>query len=123
MTAQPPKVRVGEMVSGRAGGVRLDFEVLAGEQGLDPEITIPYIQKTGLALAGFEDELHPRRILILGPSEIQYLEPLSAGRNLRILVEVAARTQLLRSRGQRAPRRLRRAAPGEAEGAVSGGGG
>src|SRR5262249_5703172 len=41
-------------------------------------ITLPHIQKTGLALAGFDDYLRPGRVLILGESEIRYLEQLAS---------------------------------------------
>src|SRR5262245_60186350 len=54
----------------------LPVELLAGREGLDRAITSPYIQKTGLALAGFHEYLRPGRILIFGESEIRYLESL-----------------------------------------------
>ena len=54
----------------------LPLELLAGEAGLDRAITSPYIQKTGLALAGFHEYLKPGRVLIFGESEIRYLESL-----------------------------------------------
>ena len=44
----------------------------------DARITIPYIQKTGLALAGFDEYLRPGRVLVFGESEIRYLERLSS---------------------------------------------
>jgi HPr kinase/phosphorylase len=62
-------------------GVRTDvlglpLELVAGGAGLDRLITSPHPQKTGLALAGFHDYLKPGRVLILGESEIRYLEEL-----------------------------------------------
>ncbi len=47
--------------------------------GLDRRITSPHIQKTGLALAGFDAYLSAGRILILGESEIRFLESLAGG--------------------------------------------
>ena len=40
------------------------------------------MQKTGLALAGFHEFLKPGRVLILGESEIRYLESLAEPRRL-----------------------------------------
>ena len=54
----------------------LPIELLAGADGLSRVITSPHIQKTGLALAGFDAYLKPGRVLILGESEIRYLEGL-----------------------------------------------
>jgi HPr kinase/phosphorylase len=81
-----PDVRVGALLRGRAEASGLSLELLAGADGLDRLITSPYVQKTGLALAGFHDYLRPGRILIFGESEIRYLESL----------EPAARTKALR---------------------------
>lgn len=52
------------------------MEVLAGEDGLGRLIRIARIQKPGLALAGFLDQLHPERVQILGETEISYLSTL-----------------------------------------------
>jgi HPr kinase/phosphorylase len=57
--------------------VGLPLELISGAIGLDRRITSPHIQKTGLALAGFDAYLSPGRILILGESEIRYLESLA----------------------------------------------
>ena len=45
-----------------------------GRRGLDRRITNPYIQKTGLALAGFHEYLQAGRVLIYGESEVRFLE-------------------------------------------------
>ncbi len=76
-----PDVRVGALLRGRAENAGLALELLAGVDGLDRLITSPYVQKTGLALAGFHEYLRPGRVLIFGESEIRYLESLEpAGR-------------------------------------------
>ena len=47
-----PGLTVGALLGSRAEAFGLPFEMLAGRAGLDRRITSPYIQKTGLALAG-----------------------------------------------------------------------
>jgi HPr kinase/phosphorylase len=54
----------------------LDVELLAGKSGVGRRVTIPYPQKTGLALSGFDAAVKGGRVLILGESEIRYLESL-----------------------------------------------
>ena len=72
----PPGVTVGALLRDRPDALGLTLTLLAGEQGLDRAITNPHVQKIGLALAGFQDYLKPGRVLILGESEIRYLEGL-----------------------------------------------
>jgi len=71
-----PAVTVGGLLEARPESVGLAIDLLAGARGLDRRITNPYIQKTGLALAGFHEYLHPGRVLIYGESEVRYLEGL-----------------------------------------------
>jgi HPr kinase/phosphorylase len=73
-----PAVTVGGLLDARPESVGLPVELLAGISGLDRRITNPYIQKTGLALAGFHEYLQPGRVLIYGESEIRYIEALDA---------------------------------------------
>ena len=84
--ASPPGVSVAALLSGRPELFGLALELLAGVDGLERLITSPYIQKTGLALAGFHEYLRPGRVLIFGESEVRYLESL----------DPTARTQTLR---------------------------
>jgi len=65
--------------------VGLPLDLIAGGSGLGRRITSPHIQKTGLALAGFDAYLSPGRILILGESEIRYLESLSSPQRVEAL--------------------------------------
>ncbi len=74
-----PGVAVGALLASRPEGFGLPLELLAGGAGLERLISSPYIQKTGLALAGFHEYLKPGRVLIFGESEIRYLESLEAG--------------------------------------------
>ena len=72
-----PAVTVGGLLESRPEAVGLPVDLLAGSAGLQRRITNPYIQKTGLALAGFHEYLQPGRVLIYGESEVRYLEGLS----------------------------------------------
>src|SRR3989454_9818563 len=74
--ASVPGVSVGALLRSRPEAFGLPLDLLAGADGLDRAITSPHIQKTGLALAGFHEYLKPGRVLILGESEIRYLESL-----------------------------------------------
>src|SRR5437762_5715898 len=69
-------VSVGALLRGRPETFGLPLDLLAGADGVSRLITSPYIQKTGLALAGFHEYLKPGRVLIFGESEIRYLESL-----------------------------------------------
>src|SRR5205809_4574117 len=77
MSSQP-SVTVRALLSSRPEAFGLPLELLAGADGLARVITSPHIQKTGLALAGFQEYLKAGRVLIFGESEIRYLESLSA---------------------------------------------
>src|ERR1700730_10304526 len=80
-----PGLTVGALLGSRAEAFGLPFEMLAGRAGLDRRITSPYIQKTGLALAGFHEYLRPGRVLIFGESEIRYLEGLDTAARIASL--------------------------------------
>ena len=66
----------------------IDLELLAGAAGLTRRITNSHPQKTGLALAGFDGYLREGRALILGESEIRYLESLESSARLEALRRV-----------------------------------
>ncbi len=74
-----------------ARGAGLEFDLLAGAAGLERRITRPYIQKTGLALAGFDEYLRPGRVLVFGESEVRYLEQMTAGARRAALARLLAR--------------------------------
>jgi HPr kinase/phosphorylase len=71
-------VSVGALLRSRPEAVGLPLALISGAAGLERRITSPHIQKTGLALAGFDAYLTAGRILILGESEIRYLETLAS---------------------------------------------
>jgi HPr kinase/phosphorylase len=65
---------VASLLGARGADADLDFDLLAGAAGLERRITLPYAQKTGLALAGFDEYLRHGRVLVFGESEVRYLE-------------------------------------------------
>ena len=71
-------VPVASLLGARGAGADLEFDLLAGAAGLERRITLPYVQKTGLALAGFDEYLRPGRVLVFGESEVRYLERMEA---------------------------------------------
>jgi HPr kinase/phosphorylase len=62
------------LLGARGAAIGLDLDLLAGAAGLERRITLPYVQKTGLALSGFDEYLRTGRVLIFGESEIRFLE-------------------------------------------------
>ena len=81
----PSGVTVASLFQGRVDAIGLALEVLAGVEGLHRRIASPHIQKTGLALAGFDVYLQPGRVLVFGESEIRFLESLSGPARLQSL--------------------------------------
>src|SRR5262245_52456707 len=78
-------VTVASLLKGRAEAIGLPLEMLGGASGIERTISSPHIQKTGLALAGFDAYLQPSRILVFGESEIRYLESLDPAGRLNVL--------------------------------------
>lgn len=56
-----------------ATDVDLGLQVMAGSRGLARLISVPRIQKPGLALTGWPEQLHEARVLIIGGTEIDYM--------------------------------------------------
>jgi len=75
------------------GDYHLKLELLAGKQGRLKKITIPRIQKPGLALTGDTSNLHSGRLQIIGKSEISYLSGLPE-KKLRSVVEKICKIDL-----------------------------
>src|SRR6187401_770693 len=78
-------VSIGVLLRSRPESFGLPLELLAGADGLERQITSPYIQKTGLALAGFHEYLKPGRVLVFGESEVRYLESLDTVSRMNML--------------------------------------
>lgn len=84
-------VTVGSLVGQHDEGGGLSLEVLAGAAGLDRRISIPFIQKIGLALCGFDDCLRPGRVLVFGESEMRFLGRMPPADRLSALGRMFAR--------------------------------
>ena len=63
------EITVGELLERSELGVK----AVAGMAGLGRTVTVPRIQKPGLALTGWPEQLHEGRVLVLGGTEIDYL--------------------------------------------------
>jgi len=83
-------VTVRGLLDSRSDALDLSIELLAGARGLDRLITNPHPQKTGLALAGFQEYLRPGRVLVFGESEIRYLEGLDQPGRTAVLKRILA---------------------------------
>ena len=86
MTGVPVETVLRDLAETR--GIAL--ELVAGGGGVDRRITNPYPQKTGLALSGFEQYLREGRVLVLGESEIRFLESLPADQRRQVMRRVFA---------------------------------
>jgi HPr kinase/phosphorylase len=73
-----PGVPVATLLRDLAEYRGIDLELIAGGAGLDRLISNPHPQKTGLALSGFDKYLREGRVLVLGESEVRFLESLPA---------------------------------------------
>lgn len=89
-----PAVTVRGLLDARPESVGMSIELVAGGAGLHRTITSPYIQKTGLALAGFHEYLQPGRILLFGESEVRFLESLESNARSQALARCFASEQL-----------------------------
>lgn len=67
---------------------QLQIELIAGKKGMGKKITIPRIQKPGLALTGDVSNLHPGRIQILGKAEMRYLTSLTAKKQKTVIDQI-----------------------------------
>jgi HPr kinase/phosphorylase len=90
MTTTPPGITVGGLLQSRPETFGLDLDLLAGSAGLSRRITSPYVQKTGLALAGFHEYLRPGRVLVFGHSEVRYLETLQTSERAESIRKVCS---------------------------------
>ena len=72
-----PSITVSEFI--HHAPAQLELRITAGAQGATTrQLTVPRVQKLGLALAGFTNYIHSGRLQILGQSEIRYLGQLDA---------------------------------------------
>ncbi|RMH43238.1 MAG: HPr(Ser) kinase/phosphatase [Deltaproteobacteria bacterium] len=71
MTRTTPSVTVDRLLADLGEPLQLDLR--AGATGLGRTIYVPRIQKPGLALTGYREQIHDDRLLCLGGTEIDYL--------------------------------------------------
>ncbi len=83
-------VTIGELLQARSDAWKL--RLIAGASGLANAVSIPRIQKPGLALAGYLPQIHPERVQVIGRTELGYLATLT---------EVEARHAVDRMLGER----------------------
>jgi len=83
-----PALTVAGLLHSRPDVLGLPIELLSGASGLERSITSPHIQKTGLALTGFDAYLKPSRIQVFGESEVRYLESLGSETRLYTVARV-----------------------------------
>jgi len=57
--------------------LELNVRLVAGAAGLGREISHPRIQKSGLAMVGHIQGLHPNRVQVLGETEMSYVQGLN----------------------------------------------
>ncbi len=99
-------MKVGELLD-RA---ELKGTVIAGRSGLTRTITVPRIQKPGLALTGWPEQLHDGRVLVIGGTEIEYLTDHEVARTQGIATLMASDPAcVVVCRGCEAPVELREA--------------
>src|SRR5258705_9602279 len=68
----------------------LEVKAVAGLAGLTRTVTVPRIQKPGLALTGWPEQLHDGRVLVLGGTEIEYLADRAVARSAGIETMLAS---------------------------------
>jgi HPr kinase/phosphorylase len=79
-------IQVAEFLKDR--DYHLNLELVAGKKGLFKKITIPRIQKPGLALTGDTSNLHSGRLQVMGKSEINYLNGLSPKKRQAVVEKI-----------------------------------
>src|SRR6187399_489166 len=84
----PSGVPVGTLLKDLAESRGITLELVAGAGGLDRRITNPHPQKTGLALSGFDQYLREGRVLVLGESEVRFLESRSSAERVSVIRRV-----------------------------------
>jgi len=67
-------IRVGALLEDNRFDLRL--QLVAGKQGLSRRISSARIQKPGLVLAGFTENLHKERVQVFGNTEMSYIATL-----------------------------------------------
>jgi serine kinase of HPr protein (carbohydrate metabolism regulator) len=72
----PAGMTVGSLLQSRPESIAVKRDLIAGGRRPDRPVRSPHILKTGLALLGFHEYLHPRRVLVFGEVANLVLESL-----------------------------------------------
>ena len=100
------ELTVGELLE----RVELAVTAVAGKAGLGRTIHVPRIQKPGLALTGWPEQLHGGRVLVLGGTELDYFAGHPADVATGIATMLASEPAcIIVCRGREAPAPLRAA--------------
>ncbi|MBL4635780.1 MAG: HPr(Ser) kinase/phosphatase [Kofleriaceae bacterium] len=101
-----PSITIQELLDGV--GETLLLNLRAGNGGLDRVIRVPRIQKPGLALTGYDQQLDDGRLLTLGGTEIEFLRSASgAQRTLAVETVMGAHPAcIIITRGLEPPEEL-----------------
>jgi HPr kinase/phosphorylase len=81
-----PTVTIQGIIDSVAQGIGL--QILAGREALSNIVSVPAIQKPGLALAGFKDFVQAERVQVLGKPEMAYLRSLSLKKRREVISEL-----------------------------------
>jgi HPr kinase/phosphorylase len=81
-------VTIAELIEAR--GKLWNLAVLAGQNALGNGISVPRIQKPGLALAGYLPQIHPERVQVIGNTELGYLRTMQPGEARHAVERVCA---------------------------------
>lgn len=81
-------VTVAELLAARGAAWRITL--LAGKKALANAISVPRIQKPGLAFTGYLPQVHPHRVQVIGNTELGYLATLGDAAARRAVDRVCA---------------------------------
>lgn len=88
------------------------LELAAGRAGVGRKIAAPRIQKPGLALAGYVQQIHPKRVQVIGTPELSYLRSMAPPAARRAVERICSEdiACLILTNGAAVPSVLRRSA-------------
>jgi len=101
-----PTISVREILEEKEAG--LELELLSGKSGIENLVSQPRIQKPGLALAGFNNSLHPDRIQVLGSTELCFLADMATDEAEKRIIDLCRRRVccLIVTKNQQVPEAL-----------------
>ena len=85
-------LKVGTFIKEKTNDFKL--ELVAGKAGLDRVVTVPDVNRPGLAFAGYFEHMPYERVQIIGIAEFTYLQSLSRKEQCDILRKVFSPKQV-----------------------------